>query len=522
MLQQRQYSAILRSTEYFTLLTHMATDIKNHAINTPNEATIESYFDCTLFSFFREVFGNLGYTYEPTKEASISTNRHITQGRADTAIGGLIIEFKQPSTLSTIDYQCRAVNQIKEYLNGIESASELIGFVTDGTQGCFITKNESGITEELFSPINAKQLDRLIQYIVKLELTTLSSQSLVDDFCNTSLREGTGVKLAKIFYEGIRSNMTQRTEMLFNEWKELFNLSHDDTSKQTAILKRRAAIEQLFEVNFSEPNEEYKALYALQTAYIIIVKLVAFRILSLVRYRESLIDFENLYHTDDYALRVQLQSLEEGSIFRQYGILNLLEGDFFSWYVYDQQWTPQITDGIRQVLSVLLRYVTRPVLNSTQKTTDFFKELYQGLIPGPVRHSLGEYYTKKWLANKVLNDTLELANIQNWRGLDPCCGSGTFITAMIDKVLDETVELSSKERLDAVLKRVVGIDLNPVAVLTARVNYFINIVPLLEEQDNIEIPIYLGDSSFVPQRVNCDNVLVWSIRLRRSKTLLKF
>ena len=50
------------------------------------------------------------------------------------------------------------------------------------------------------------------------------------------------------------------------------------------------------------------------------------------------------------------------------------------------------------------------------------------------------------------------------------------------------------------------IDLNPVAVLSARVNYFINISHLLDNTNEIEIPIFLGDSSYVPKSVLCDGI----------------
>lgn len=63
-----------------------------------------------------------------------------------------------------------------------------------------------------------------------------------------------------------------------------------------------------------------------------------------------------------------------------------------------------------------------------------------------------------------------MVSAPGWKGLDPCCGSGTFITVMIDKILEETKDESKEKQLHEVLTRVKGIDLNPVAVLTARVN----------------------------------------------------
>ena len=145
-------------------------------------------------------------------------------------------------------------------------------------------------------------------------------------------------------------------------------------------------------------------------------------------------------------------------------------------------------------------YADKAVLNTGKRSADFFKELYQGMMPPAVRHSLGEYYTKQWLAKQVVDEAVSLVNSENWKGIDPCCGLGTFITVMIDKVLQENTNLSTVEQLNSVLDRVKGIDLNPVAVLTARVNYFINISHLLDDKTELEIPIYLGDSSYVPRK----------------------
>lgn len=505
-LKQKQYTAIVHSQEYRSLLSAMCKRISKKAKVSPNEATIESYFDCELFAFFREVFVPLGFAYEPTKEASISTRRHVTKGRADTAIGALVIEFKQPSTLSNASYQEKAVQQITDYMLGMELETEIVGFVTDGLKGCFVVRSKDGVQQENFVQLSYNMLDRLIQSIVRLKLTALSSRNLVENFCNPPDNDGIAFSLVKALYSVLRNNKTQKTQMLFNEWKELFNLSHDDVSKQQAIIDRKKSLEKLLNTSFQENDEEYTALFALQTAYVIVVKIVAYRIASIVRYKDTIIDFETLANCEYDALRRQMFSLEEGAIFREYGIINLLEGDFFSWYSTEKQWSDEVAGSISSVFRMLSMYSSRAVLNTGEKSSDFFKELYQGMMPPAVRHSLGEYYTKRWIAQQVFDEAYRLAPINGWRGIDPCCGSGTFITVMIDKVLEETAGKSSTEKLNAVLTRVKGIDLNPVAVLTARVNYFINIAHLMEEQQELEIPVYLGDSSYVPQKKIFDGV----------------
>jgi hypothetical protein len=133
------------------------------------------------------------------------------------------------------------------------------------------------------------------------------------------------------------------------------------------------------------------------------------------------------------------------------------------------------------------------------RVQDLFKDLYMAIIPDKVRHSLGEFYTPPWLAEQTILEALGLDRQKKWTALDPCCGSGTFITTLIRLVLEESTELSDQEKLRDVLLRVKGIDLNPLAALTSRINYFINLSHLIGEEDEFDVPVYLGDASYVPK-----------------------
>lgn len=87
------------------------------------------------------------------------------------------------------------------------------------------------------------------------------------------------------------------------------------------------------------------------------------------------------------------------------------------------------------------------------------------------------------------------------RFLDPACGSGTFLVLIIARFIElgQTLNISKRKLLQKILHNVVGFDLNPLAVLTARVNYLLAIADLLEYQDeDITIPVYLADSVRTP------------------------
>ena len=179
----------------------------------------------------------------------------------------------------------------------------------------------------------------------------------------------------------------------------------------------------------------------------------------------------------------------------------------------------RLANNIKNVFQILSRYEDITIFGSKEKAQDLFKDLYLRIMPLKVRHSLGEFYTPTWLADCVVHGALELIeNKKNWTGLDPCAGSGTFVNVMIQKVLVETQYMKDdNKRLDLLLERVKGLDLNPLAVLTARVNYFINISPLITRDRRIEIPVYLGDASYVPELVNIEGVVFYEYRIKTLK-----
>ena len=137
---------------------------------------------------------------------------------------------------------------------------------------------------------------------------------------------------------------------------------------------------------------------------------------------------------------------------------------------------------------------------------DLFKPLYQNLFPRPLRHQLGEYYTPDWLAGHVL-DQVGYTGEPGQRLLDPACGSGTFLLLALRRLRARRGERREErgegypitDRQSTINgffphSPLVGFDLNPLAVMTARANYLIATADLLPERGRVEVPIYLRDS----------------------------
>ncbi len=494
ILKSRLVSHAIQDPLFKQALREAARVIKQLSTKAPNEATIEGAFERVLYGVLRDI----GITFHPDKEISVKTRRHAARGRTDSRIGAVVIEYKQPSTLATRADEKKAHQQLVDYIISIsaELENEVIGFLTDGTrvQELRALKGQL-VSSSALAPLDETTLGRLVRSIISLEKSALTSRNLIRDFCGDTY-DGIVFRVARDLNEIIAYNATIKTEMLRTEWEALFRLAHEDQSQQKRIEARRNILGEIFGITITEATMEYRALFALHTAYAIILKLIAYRVVSDVKFGTVLTDFKSLTTATADVLRAFCTTLEDGELFRQIGILNLLEGDFFSWYADDKQWNNKIADGVREILMVLSRYEDVKSIFEKSRAVDLFRSLYEATVPQVVRGSFGEFYTPYWLAQHVLESSKPHSN---WNVLDPCCGSGTFVIAAISRLRDENNGMAPAVIASKILDRVFGIDLNPLAVLTARIHYFIHIADLLDESiAEIVIPIFLGDASNLP------------------------
>lgn len=194
----------------------------------------------------------------------------------------------------------------------------------------------------------------------------------------------------------------------------------------------------------------------------------------------------------------KIQEILSGKYFSLYGISNLIEEDFFTWIL-----NPKIAKH-----SISLFYNLSKQLSSydfSQIDEDFFKEIYQDIVEKGERHRIGEYYTPEWLSELIIEEIIKIwekeGNKYLPRVLDPACGSGTFLCNTIRKFSKELEETGKNPRdiLEWITQNVVGMDINPLAVIIARANYIISLGKLLKDRKQVFVPIYLSNSIRPPE-----------------------
>lgn len=439
-------------------------------------------------------------------------------GFIDSDHKNIVIEYKHYKRLSNPVELEKDIKQLTDYLcsKDLSSYPVLYGFLLDGDQiHAYIKESEKAPEKiELYSgSFDVAKLDFFVRCLINYDKKDITPYNIKNDFAiissakNGKATDNPTVDLFRALLAIKKQSTNERTSLLFHEWEKMFKLSNDDNGASLDIDKRRAALSNIVGKDISTVEDEYDAIFCLHTIYAILLKLIAIKAV-----RENnmavAINFADVSKTSNDRIKAQLVDIENGTTYKKMNILNMSDGDFFSWYVKEDL-TSDFYDAFKNIALMLSKYENFNI-KKLYKTQDFFTKLYEACIPAEVRHSFGEYYTPYWLADAVVSDYLDMSDLNGkiYRSIDPTCGSGTFVMVNIRKLLSamDGTEMTDEEKVKTITTSCYGIDLNPLAVLGARINYLMNIGDIYDGSYPIEIPIYLGDSSYMPEIVELDGI----------------
>jgi type I restriction-modification system DNA methylase subunit len=99
------------------------------------------------------------------------------------------------------------------------------------------------------------------------------------------------------------------------------------------------------------------------------------------------------------------------------------------------------------------------------------------------RKSQGIYYTPKYIVEFIVKETLgeilkkaKPKEISKIRVLDPACGSGSFLIAAYDKILESVKNPSLFIKFDILKDNIYGVDLDTQAVEIAQLNLLLKVL----------------------------------------------
>ena len=499
--------------ETYEYLHRVAPDFHQQIVKAANQAHNEAEFEHTADNEIAKLAKQLGIDLLFREQYTLAT------GRADAVYNRFIIEYEPPGSLrSNLSnrHTAHAVQQVKDYIVGLageehHDRNRLLGVAFDGRYFIFVRYHEGHWVVEEPLEVNPASCERFLRSLFSLSSgRALIPPNLVEDFGNQNL---ISQQATRALYNALEGHTDDLTARLFEQWKLFFGETAG-ADAATGELKHKKELRAFAHgMGLRDASVDMPCfLFALHTYFSFLVKNIARLVLQAYAGGGlGTTPLTTIANLEGKALRRELHNLESGGIFRTLGINNLLEGDFFSWYL--DAWDDGIEAALHQVLARLAEYNPVTVQDDPHSARDLLKKLYHYLLPRDIRHDLGEFYTPDWLAARLLNQLSEPLFRMPRPGvrippptkrlLDPACGSGTFLilAARALKANCFQAGLAEADTLEIILNSVVGIDLNPLAVMAARVNYLLAVADLLPyRRGEVEIPVYLADSILTPTR----------------------
>ncbi|MCG2660891.1 MAG: hypothetical protein L6437_11675 [Kiritimatiellae bacterium] len=348
-------------------------------------------------------------------------------GSTDAVYGFGIIEYKRPGVISTQAGRKAIIEQLSSYLAGkardlspakpVEAAKKMIGIGIDGEQVIYLRYASSENRAKYFQPVSLetqleffrpKNLPRGgFQVVGPMPIDEASVDWLLYSLRFFHRRALEPHSLAEVFgpdaeiasstinalYHKLVVSKNRRVEMFFAQWDMIFGVIYGQELERGDAAARELA--KLY--NIADKPDLKRLLFAVHTYYVLLMKMLAAELISLQEGSWFASFTSDIESAGDDELKSKVEHLENGGLFKQFNIVNFLEGDFFRWYL--DVWDTGIAQNLRHLAIALQQFEPATATIDPDATRDLLKKLYQYLLPRRVRHDLGEYYTPDWLAD---------------------------------------------------------------------------------------------------------------------------
>jgi len=437
----------------------------------PNESAKTHRFAALISELFPGSTAPTEFAAGVEKLVRVDTRAGTKRGFVDAYHGNAVIEFEN-SLKAT---EAHALDQLREYTSGLWNA--------EGRSRPLVCVLSDGINWKTYRPTTTAK-GRLTPEDVQLQelrVLILAEDTLADFWLwvtsllfRPSRTEPTAERF-RVDFGATSPAFADALETLYGAWAAVGQSSEPRLAFDTWQRYLTVTYGQLAD----QQSEDLLRLFLKHTYLASLARLLIWASLSKGKTTAT--------------LRETAKDILSGQFFEEQRIENLVEDDFFQW-VRRAKAEAILAPVWERTLSQLETY------DLNQLNQDVLKGVYQELVDPKDRHDLGEYYTPDWLCERVVTELLPSKGFVSV--LDPSCGSGSFLRAVIAHQLAANPDGSDAARLREIVENVVGIDIHPLAVIISRATYLLAIRSLVKGSKRpIQIPVYLADSLFLPAEV---------------------
>lgn len=204
----------------------------------------------------------------------------------------------------------------------------------------------------------------------------------------------------------------------------------------------------------------------------------------------------------------EIRDILEGGYFKAKGFSNLVEYDYFGWMAEGE-----LSDASSPIAMIVP--IARAIQNdlgaydfSAPPAEDLFGALMAQLARRSQRLLLGQEWTPAWLARSLVENVMSrLPDDQHPRFVDMCCGSGSMVVETVKQTVSRFEKQgmhASRENVSFLAQAITGFDIDPLAVMLAKISWILAARPWLLKAGSydVAIPVYHADSLFASTPVS--------------------
>jgi hypothetical protein len=192
----------------------------------------------------------------------------------------------------------------------------------------------------------------------------------------------------------------------------------------------------------------------------------------------------------------EIRDILNGEYFKNLGLANLVEYDYFGWLNSD----PHV--GVLIPVAKAIQDDLRAYDFKSAPTEDLFGATMAQLAQRSQRLLLGQEWTPAWLASELVGRVFAAIPAgEEPRLIDMCCGSGAMVVEVVKLAKSRLDALSlpvDGAYVSALAHSITGFDIDPLAVMLSKVSWVVAARDRLEPLGSFQvvIPIYHADSLF--------------------------
>ncbi len=287
---------------------------------------------------------------------------------------------------------------------------------------------------------------------------------------------------------------SNRVRTLYNEWNRVFGIMYGEDEEATDFTEVTSKIREAYGIQEDIEINSKMYLFSMQTFFNIFLKLLIYSFLSQL--------VNPGFSTKQELSKAEIDSLFDGTY--DYGtnlVDNFFEAHFMEWFTYTCSGFEE--EIVNDTLKIIDKFDLSTFVLKPENVQDILQEVYMELIPSEMRHLMGEYFSPDWIVEHVLDMAGYNGNIDKTL-IDPCAGSGPFLTQSIKRIILKKNGILSKEDIIKITNNIVGFDINPISVVSAKANYILIMFSAFfdncdeEFGDPVSIPVFIADSILSP------------------------